>query len=125
MSRRTGRELAESAEAFYDRNSELMSAHVRAARVFAERGFPVSARSLTEFARYIRLLGADGIQELADAYEGIDWDGGEYSIANATSPYLTRYLERLGFKVSKARSKMDEKESEPEWDGQNYVISGL
>lgn len=98
----------EAAERYYRRNPALLEAHERAAEVMQRLCGKVSARFLTEFARWMRFIGPEGMHELLSCYEGVVVKGDPVAaVPNATSPYLTRVLERLGLKVTKARSVMD------------------
>lgn len=104
----TGEELRDEGAAFYAKNPRLLTAHERAAGVFQRRGIPVSARFLTEFARWSTKLMAL-MPELFDIYRSVPVDSPErgLKIPNATSPWLTRHLKSRGFDVREARSKMD------------------
>ena len=94
---------------YYQRNPELLEAHVRAARVMEHYNRKVSARFLTEFARWLRFLGWQGMYELLDCYRGVVVRGEDVAaIPNHTSAYLTRYLESQGVNVTKSKSRMDE-----------------
>lgn len=106
---KTGEQLFWEAELFYRKNPRLLAAHVEAAKLFEEHRAPVSARALTEFVRYLKRLGVDGVQDLASIYEGIDWErDSPYAIANASSAWLSRFLDSKGFDVAKAKSVIDE-----------------
>ena len=104
---KSGERLWEDAEAFYRHNGQLLHAHVRAAKVLQASDIPVSARFLTEFARWsTKLMGL--MYELFAIYDGVPVAGdGGLKMPNASSAWLTRYLEMRGFDVRKATSKMD------------------
>lgn len=94
---------------YYKRNPRLLEAHVKAAQVMMRYHGKVSARFLTEFARWLRFMGVEGMLELLECYRGIVVKGEDVAaIPNHTSAYLTRYLAEQGFNVTKARSRMDE-----------------
>lgn len=104
---KSGQALWDDAEEFYRRNGRLLHAHVKAAKVLQDNGIPVSARFLTEFARWsTKLMGL--MYKLFDIYDGVPVDGdGGLKVPNASSAWLTRYLAARGFNVRKATSKMD------------------
>lgn len=107
----TAEELEREGFEFYRDNPSLMSAHRQAAELFNRRGAPVSSRMLTDFVRLLRLVGADGAWELAMIYSGVEWpEKRDYMVPNSTTAWLTRELERLGYRTTKARSRMDEVE---------------
>lgn len=121
MPAKTGEQLREEAASYYHRNKDLLGAHVRASRVLSDNGVKTSARFLTEFARWMRMLGPDGMHELLGCYEGVVVRGEEKAaIPNATSAYLTRLLYDANklypnFEIDVRHSKMFEKR---ETDGQ-------
>ena len=118
MASKTGKQLRDEAEAYYRRNQDLLRAHIRAARVLSDNEVKTSARFLTEFARWMRMLGPEGMQRLLWCYEGIVVRGDEKSaIPNATSAYLTRALYDANkhyphFDIDVRHSKMFEKGSD-------------
>lgn len=98
----------EAAERYYQKNPALLEAHKRAARIMQERCGKVSARYLTEHARWMRFVGPDGMRAINECYDGVIVQGDPVAaVPNATSPYLTRVLEAEGLKVTKAKSVMD------------------
>lgn len=98
------------AQDYYARNPELLNAHIRASEVMQRIYGKSSARFLTEMARWGRFLGTDGLLELIDCYSGVLVDGDDSpAVPNSTSAYLTRVLDAHGHKVTKARSRMDER----------------
>lgn len=109
---KTGQALWDDAEEFYRHNGALLHAHVRAAQVLQDNGIPVSARFLTEFARWsTKLMGL--MYELFAIYDGVPVKGdGGLKMPNASSAWLTRYLAARGFDVRKATSKMDRRSNE-------------
>lgn len=118
MAAKTGRQLHDEAKAYYERNIDLLMAHIMASRVLSDHEVKTSARFLTEFARWMRMLGQDGMRELLDCYEGVVVRGEEKAaIPNATSAYLTRLLYDANrhyphFDIDVRHSKMFEKESD-------------
>lgn len=103
----SGQDQAYLARQYYERNAELLSCHRRAASVIAEAGLPVSAKFLTNFARYMTKY-REVAHRLVEIYAGARINGAEdYKIPDFTTPWLTRYLEEAGYPVRKARSKMD------------------
>lgn len=105
--RTSGEDDAWRARQYYERNAELLSCHRRAASVIAEAGLPVSAKFLTNFARYMTKY-REVAHRLVEIYAGARINGAEdYKIPDFTTPWLTRYLEEAGYPVRKARSKMD------------------
>lgn len=115
MASRSGQELFDEAKGYYERNRDLLEAHVRASRVLSDCGVKTSARFLTEFARWMRMVGPDGMHALLKCYEGVVVRGDERSaIPNATSAYLTRALYDVNksypnFEIDVRHSKMFEK----------------
>lgn len=98
----------EEAKAYFDENRQFLSSLKRAAGVMQNRTGKVSSRFLVEFARWLRFMSFDGMVELLDCFRGVVVKGTEVAaIPNAYSAYLTRVLEEDGFKVTKAKSKMD------------------
>lgn len=98
----------ERARAYFDANPELLSAMRRAARVMESRCDKVSARFLVEFARWLRFMSWEGMEELLGCFSGIRVSGDDVAaMPNAYSAYLTRLLEADGVNVTKARSVMD------------------
>lgn len=128
MSRKTGRELCDEAEAFYNANPGLLAAHVEAAKVFADAGIPVSGQLLTELARYLRLMDWRTLEQILDCYRNVSVaHKSEYAVKNDSVAWLARYLkDKLGdydgFQITIRKSKIDEREQTPAWDGQNYVL---
>ena len=125
---RTGRQMAERAEWFYKRNPALMDAHFNAARVLADAGIPVSAKFLTEIARYLRRMDYATLKRLIECYEGVRIEkDGEYAIANESTAYLARRLQANladypNFCIRMRKSKMDKP---PErLQGENYYLMG-
>lgn len=103
----SGKEKARLAEEYYERNPELLSCHLRAAYAIAEAGLPVSAKFLTNFARYMTKY-RDVAHRLVEIYAGARINGADdYKIPDFTTPWLTRRLEKAGYPVRKARSEMD------------------
>ena len=103
----SGREDAWRAEQYYDSNKALLSCHFRAAAVLEEEGLPISAKFLTNFARYMTKY-RRAAHKLVEIYAGCEIDGADdFKIPDFTTPWLTRYLEKAGYTVRKARSKMD------------------
>lgn len=101
--------LQERAEAYYRDNPELLHAMRRAARVMERRCGKVSARFLTEFARWLRFMGWEGMSELLGCFSGLHVAGEDVAaMPNAYSAYLTRLLEADGVNVTKSRSVLDE-----------------
>lgn len=100
--------LEDQARAYFEQNVPLMLAFKDAARVMQARNGKVSARFLVEFARWLRFIGPDGMQELLGCFRGVVVRGEDVAaIPNAYSAYLTRALEDEGIRVTKARSVMD------------------
>lgn len=103
----TGERLADEGKSFYDDNPELLDAHLEAARLLQDRGITVSARFLTEFARWATRL-TWLMPELYRIYAAVPVEGRDgLKIPNATSAWLTRWLQRQGVGASRSRSKMD------------------
>ena len=103
----SGSEKAWLARQYYDRNPELLSCHLRAASVIAEAGLPVSAKFLTNFARYMTKY-REVAHRLVEIYAGARINGADdFKIPDFTTPWLTRRLEKAGYPVRKARSDMD------------------
>lgn len=103
----TGEQLDDEGRTFYEANPALLKAHLKAARLLQDRGVTVSARFLTEFARWATKL-TWLMPELYRIYAGVPVEGrGGLKIPNATSAWLTRYLRRQGIDASQNRSKMD------------------
>lgn len=100
--------LYEEAKAYFDENRPFLSSLKRAAGVMQRHNGKVSTRFLVEFARWLRFMGYDGMMELLECFQGVVVKGTDVAaIPNAYSAYLTRLFERDGFKVTKAKSKMD------------------
>ena len=105
---KTGDELRDEGEEFYRHNGALLHAHLKAARLLQERGIPVSARFLTEFARWsTKLMWL--MPQLFEIYRDVPVTNPErgLKIPNATSAWLTRWLVGQGIDARKVRSKMD------------------
>lgn len=103
----TGDRLADEGRTFYDENPVLLKAHLEAARLLQDRGVTVSARFLTEFARWATKL-TWLMPELYRIYAGVPVEGRDgLKIPNATSAWLTRWLRENGIRASRTRSKMD------------------
>lgn len=103
----SGERLADEGKSFYDDNPELLDAHLAAARLLQDRGVTVSARFLTEFARWATKL-TWLMPELYRIYIGVPVKGRDgLKIPNATSAWLTRWLRERGIDASRTRSKMD------------------
>lgn len=103
----SGERLADEGKSFYDDNPALLNAHLQAARVLQDRGVTVSARFLTEFARWATKL-AWLMPALCSIYAAVPVNGRDgLKIPNATSAWLTRWLQGQGIKTSRTRSKMD------------------
>lgn len=104
---RTAEDMEAEAREFYEANADLLAAHVRAAEVLTRHGFKVSSKFLTNFARWLTKF--PGVaHELFSVYEAVSVRRGEdFRIPDKTTPWLTRYLERAGYDVTKARSKLD------------------
>ena len=102
-----GERLAAQFEEFYDANPELLGAHVDAARIIERAGLPVSARFLTDLARWMGSYW-QVMPELIRIYGFVFVNAGpDYKVNNNTAAGLTRYLGSLGFKVTRRFSKMD------------------
>ncbi len=106
---RTPTELENQGREFFAKNPQLLSFFRSAAKVLSDRGMDVSARQLIEFVRMTRHYGIDTMHELVNAAAACPvFSIGTPRIPNNASAYLTRYLAGFGFKVSKARSKLDQ-----------------
>lgn len=104
----TGQTLKDEFEEYYGKNQSLLRAHRSAAQVINWAGLKVSARALTELARWLSYYWPV-IEELVRIYAPVIIERGEqFKVPNVTSSGLTRYLERMGYDVTKAHSKMDE-----------------
>lgn len=106
---RTPTELEQDAKSFFDKNPQLLSFFKRAAIILNDRGLDVSARQLIEFVRMTRHYGAQTMHALVNlaSITPVITEGNP-KIPNNASAYLTRYLNDHGYKVRKARSKLDE-----------------
>lgn len=98
----------ERAEAYFDKNPDLLAAFDAASEVMERHTGVVSARGLMEFARWYRKVGSKGMYELLECFEGVIVRGEDVAaMPNAYSAWLTRHFESNGRKVTKARSKLD------------------
>lgn len=101
--------LQERAEAYFDANPAFLAALRDAAKVMERRCGKVSARFLMEFARWLRFVGLEGMDELLGCFYGLHVSGDDVAaMPNAYSAYLTRLLEADGVNVTKSRSVMDD-----------------
>lgn len=104
------KDIYAAARDYYEKNPALLDAHIRAARVMEHYRGKVSARFLTEVARWARFLGRNGLSELISCYAWVSVNGDDVAaVPNSTSAYLTRVLEEKGFKVTKSHSRMDDR----------------
>lgn len=107
--KKTGEQLFWEAELFYQKNGELLAAHVEAAKLFRRKGLSVSARALIEFVRLLAALREDGVEEMLGIYSGILWEREDpIKHPNHYSAWLSMFLSALGFDVNKAKSVMEE-----------------
>lgn len=105
--RLSGEEKAWLAERYYRDNEPLLTCHLRAARIINQAGLPVSAKFLTNFARYMTKYPTVA-HALVDLYCGVAVKAGEdFKIPDFTTPWLSRYLAKQGCMVKMARSDMD------------------
>ena len=104
----TGEDIQDEGLAYYMANPDLLEAHEKAAWTLEQYGLKVSARFLTELVRWLSKYWY-ALDALRDCYRGVIVNHGhDFKIPNATSPWLTRYLESKGFDVTKSKSKLDE-----------------
>lgn len=105
----SGASLAERGREFFDRNPRLLEACEECAARINASGRDVSARQLLEFTRMGRHYGASDMHAMVDIFDTFEVLGNDdYRIPNVASAWLTRHLESKGYRVAKARSKMDE-----------------
>ena len=103
-----GEDLEEEGRLYYEANPDLLKAHERAAWTLEEYGLKVSARFLTELVRWLSKYWY-ALPALMECYRDVVVNARtDFKIPNATSPWLTRYLEGKGFEVTKSKSKLDE-----------------
>lgn len=118
---KTGEQLFWEAELFYQKNDELLAAHMEAAKLFRRKGLSVSARALSEFVRLLAALGEDGVYEMLDIYSGILWVREDpIKLPNHYSAWLSLFLAAQGFDVNKAKSVMDEAWEEVHGSGHGH-----
>lgn len=101
-------ELEREGREFFERNPELLRAFERAAEQIDRAGGEVSSRQLMEFVRMGRHYGTRTMHRLVDALAPVGVEGdGTHRLPNNASAYLTRHLERMGYRVKRAPSKLD------------------
>ena len=104
----TGQGLQDEFDLYYQQNAPLLRAHRQAAEAINGAGLKVSARALTELVRWLSYYWPV-LRELVAIYSKVIVNNGsQFKIPNATSPGLTRYLEAMGYSVTKSKSKIDE-----------------
>ena len=105
----TGEEMLDKGEYYYSKRPRLRDAHFQAAQLFNDNGKDATAKGQTNFARVVAALGRVASHEMVDIYaDALGWERDEvFSIPDATTPYLTRLLESRGYRVTKAKSKLD------------------
>lgn len=106
---KTGEELADIAKHHYRKNPAKLAAHCKAARLINARGKDASARMQVALSRGVDAYGADVMHELVDIFDTQRTVSADtFKERDSNSAWLTRFLAKCGYQVTRSRSKMDD-----------------
>ena len=105
---KTGKQLADIAEHHYRMNPAKLAAHCKAARLVNEIGKDASTRLQVALSRGVDAFGAEVMHELVDIFDTQRTISADtYKERDSNSAWLTRFLAKCGYRVTRSRSKMD------------------